>query len=522
MTAETRVLKRIRYLGSALWCLLALAPAGAALATSTSTPPSLHFADPALQTRYGDAYRKALKNLLHINTVPADARHRQSGLLRGEPVMMIRAGGGYHEAWTRDASINTWNAASLIAPALARNTLWSVVRRRPDGHLIVQQDNQWWDQVIWITAAWQYYLASGNRDFLRRAYPVAIATLDARRKANFDAHRGLFRGPAFFNDGISGYPTPPANAREAHGSFVLDYPAAHHIEVLSTNVLYAAAYRNAARMAKALGKTGSQQAMLQHRATALAQRINTYFWIPDAGRYGYLLQPDGTLDTHQEGAGLALAIVLGVADHDRAASIMRHAYIARWGMPDIYPSFARYNDTHPGRHNLIVWPLVQGLWADAAAQTGNTGAFVTQMRDLAELAQRSHGFWEIYNADSGAVDGGWQVARHWPSQPHQTWSATAYLHMIYRDLFGITPTVDGLCLQPLLPPGWGSVSLRHLHYHGADLSVRLHGTGRHIAELRMDGQPASPRLSADIHGSHRIDITLSPADTRHTVASCRP
>ncbi|MFB9831039.1 hypothetical protein [Actinoallomurus acaciae] len=57
-------------------------------------------------------------------------------------VGIVRAGGGYPQAWTRDASVNSPNATSLPSPAPARNTLWAAVDKDSAGRLQVQQDDQ--------------------------------------------------------------------------------------------------------------------------------------------------------------------------------------------------------------------------------------------------------------------------------------------------------------------------------------------------------------------------------------------
>ena len=164
-------------------------------------------------------------------------------------VGMVRAGGGYEQPWTRDATINSWNATSLLAPALAANTLWAVVEKDADGKLIVQQDSQQWDQVIWTVGAWHHYLVTGDRDFLQRAYDVVTNTLAVREQAAVfgrDARYGLFTGPSFFNDGVSGFPAPTADAGESRGSESTSYPDVVSAMYLSTNALYYAAYARAA------------------------------------------------------------------------------------------------------------------------------------------------------------------------------------------------------------------------------------------------------------------------------------
>src|SRR5207237_758897 len=91
---------------------------------------------------------------------------------------------GHREPPTpRDASVNSWNATSLLDPALAKNTLWAVVDKDPAGALRVQQDDQQWDQVVWVTAAWHHYLVTGDRGFLENAYRTAADTLAIREHA---------------------------------------------------------------------------------------------------------------------------------------------------------------------------------------------------------------------------------------------------------------------------------------------------------------------------------------------------
>ena len=232
--------------------------------------PVLQFASAERQATLGAAYAAALDNLLRVNTVPytggrKEREYNQTGLMARVPNTFFRAGGGYSQPWTRDASVNSWNAGSLLAPAVARNTLWSVVRRDARGRLIVQQDNQWWDQVIWAVAAWNHFAVTGDRAFLVRAYEAAGNTLVRDRELHFNEEHGLYEGAAFLNDGIAGYPTPPADATESRGSFVLDYPGAAKAMSLSTNCLYVGAYRATAQMAAALQRPAAGGGALERR-----------------------------------------------------------------------------------------------------------------------------------------------------------------------------------------------------------------------------------------------------------------
>lgn len=500
-------------------CGAIAAPSSAGLAAGSPAAPQLEFADPASQTLFGTAYQEALDNLLRTSTIGYDPKYDKSGLL--DPATgIVRAGGGYDQPWTRDASINSWNATSLLAPALAKNTLWAVVDKDTGGALRVQQDDQQWDQVVWATAAWHHYLVTGDGGFLENAYRATANTLTIREHATtagFNATYGLFTGASFFNDGIAGYPAPPADATESVSTGSMPWPGVASGMYLSTNEVYYSAYVNAANMAEKLRRPGAEIAGYRTRAAALKTAINRHFWNAKTGLYDYQLLADGSRGAYQEGTGLAFALLFGIANPARARSILTHARELPWGMPDTFPNWDRYSDAQPGRHNAIVWPLVQGLWAKALAGQGDQSAFAAETARLAKLAGNNSGFWEIYDGHTGVVDGGYQrlgdtVKFHWGSEPDQTWSGTAFLDMIHTGLFGLRFTDRGLTFAPDLPAGWGDVTLRNLSYRGANLTIALRGAGTRISSFTLDGRPAPGNaVPATLSGNHTIAITLTGA-----------
>ena len=465
--------------------------------------PQLRFERPAVQATLGAAYDKALDNLLRINTVPYDpARYNRTGRMRGKT--FVRAGGGYDQPWTRDAAINSWNAASLLEPEAARDTLWAVTVPDPAGP-VVQRDDQWWDKVVWIVGAWNHARVTGDRAFLKDAYGVAGRLLREMRASRFEPKRGLFRGPSFFNDGIAGYPAPPAEANDGGSSFVLDHAGTDRLMPLSTNALYVGAYRAAATMARELGQPDREWTA---SANALRAAIDRALWIPARGTYGYLIDGEGRLDSSQEGGGLAFAVLFDVADARRARAILQGAHIEPFGITDVYPPFARFSDERPGRHNNVVWPIVQGMWARAATKAGDVAGFRRETAGLARLALGSGGrFGEIYHARTGVEDGGWQNGRRWDSAPDQTWSATAYLSMVFEGLFGMRFEMKGLRFAPTVPQGWGGASLTNLRYRNATLDLRLTGEGTRVASLRLDGR-AVGRVPGDLTGRHTVEIAV--------------
>jgi hypothetical protein len=389
-----------------------------------------------------------------------------------------------------------------------------VVTKQSNGQLIVQQDDETWDMVVWITAAWNQYLLTGDTTFLQNAYQTTVNTLNLQESNAYNSSYGLFEGPAFFNDGIAGYPAPPANATESLGSYVESYPGTTTQMTLSTNELYYSAFLDAAQMASTLGQPASTVASLNAQAAALKTAINKYLWDPATGMYGYFIHGNdslqGQLDPTQESSGLSFAILFGIASPAQAQSIMQNTDVQSAGIVDTYPAFPRYSAAEPGRHNVTVWPLTQGFWADAAAHAGDQARFASEVESLAELADSSGEFWEAYNAWTGVPDGGWQTGSHWSAAPDQTWSATAYLRMIYDDLFGMNFTTSGITFAPTLPAGWGNVTLTGVQYRGATLNIDLQGSGNDISSFTLDGATvAGDSIPATLTGTHTVSITLT-------------
>jgi hypothetical protein len=486
------------------------------------TMPTLTFQDATVQTDLGSVYESALTNVLGINASYADpSTYNLAGLVAYPPGTIDIAGQGYPlpQRWTRDAAVNAWSAISLIGPVVGRNTLWSVVDPQSSGGPIVQQnDGEWWDNVVWVVSAWDHYLTTGDRDFLADAYTTSANTLAVRKSQNFNTSYGLFEGPGFMNDGISAYPQPPFEP-SIGSSYVLDYPGAAMLMCLSTNCLYYGAYEALAGMAAELGQSGGA-ASYQQAAASLRTAINRNLWRADAGIYGYLIQGPGSslagqLDTHQEGGGLALAVLMGVADADMTAQLLDNAHWQPYGVVNVWPNFPRFTNGEWGRQASL-WPMVFSMFGHAAAVGGRIDLFARAVTDLATMVRGAHSdghFYELYNSVTGVPDGGWQTSgpgqiTQWTSQPDQTWSATGYLRMIYRGLFGLTPTTQGLKLSPSLPSGWGTVSLTGLPYRDMTLDITLDGAGNTIESVTVDGRRHPPLLAPDEGGHHTVHVVL--------------
>ena len=499
-----------------IWCACGVAarewPAEAAERGATSfsaTIPLLHLDHRAAQ----EAFRIAMGDLLGNVALFKD------GLLE-RPVPVILAGLDYDTPWTRDASINAWNGASLLMPEVSRNTLLSVLTRENG---TVRIGGQYWDSMVWATGAWHHYLYTGDKDFLRLALEATKNSLVYFEKTEFDARDNLFRGPGW-SDGVAAYPDAYANAGGSSG--ILDWPKSNPervskpgygipMKALSTNCLYYNAYVTAEKMAIELEAPVDPQWPV--KAMRLKTAINTLLWDQAKGCYRFLVGPFGACDS-QEGLGSSYALLFGVADSGRTESVLAHQHVTPAGLPCGWPNLPRYERPDGmsfGRHMGTVWPQIQGFWAEAAARAGRAELFGHEFFNLAAHAARDKQFVEIYHPVTGMPYGGLQENLGqgiivWQATSRQTWAATAYLRMVLLGLAGMRFDTRGVRFEPCVPKGISSVDLRNVRYRNAILDVTIRGTGSKVKHCTVNGKDADDRLvPARAAGRQTVAIALA-------------
>ena len=458
--------------------------------------------------KINDAYRLAVANLA-ANILPF-----KDGVLEKESPVII-AGLGYITPWTRDAAINTWNAGGLICPEVALNTLKSVLKKDEKGYSI---DGEYWDRIIWTIGAWQQYIYTGDKEFLKIAYEAVCNSLEFLEKTEFSSELNLFRGAACYGDGVAAYPDIYAkhgqsgiivfasNCRELCDENGVGIP----IYALSTNCLYYRAYVLADKMAEELGRS----LKYSEKAANMKKAINKVFWSAENGSYKYIHDKFGGCD-YQEGLGISFAILFGIADEMQKKSIFENYKTTPYGIPCVFPSFSRYDTPDGlgfGRHSGTVWPHVQGFWADAAAENGYKELFDKEFMLQTENALRHYQFAEIYHPLTGEIYGGRQERGNgiveWRSEPYQTWSATAYLRNVYMDLIGMKFTDKGIEFAPVCSSVVNNICLYSLKYRNTLLDITIKGRGDCVKHFRVNGKETKPFISNSDAGKLNIEIIL--------------
>jgi glycogen debranching enzyme len=469
--------------------------------------PELTTSNPAINR----AYRIAMGDLI------GNIRSFRDGLLeKPEPVLL--AGLDYDTPWTRDAAINVWNGLGLVWPDVSRNTLLAVLERRGNQPTI---GGQYWDAVIWAVGAWSYYLHTGDRGFLGLALEAVKSSLDQFERDEFDERWGLFRGPAVYGDGVSAYPdryspggtssildwvksNPEKKARRGFGIPMM---------ALSTNCVYARAYRIAGMMSRELGVESNP--IYERRASQLFESIQKHFWNSELGTFNYMIDSEGACD-FQEGLGHALAILFDLATDEQAGSILSKQPLTPAGIPCVWPTFPRYAALGGfGRHSGTVWPFISGFWGEAALKHGRADLFEHEFFTLTAHINHDAQCAEIYHPETGEIYGGLQEAgsgpggMQWTSCACQSWTASAYLRILLTGLFGLRFSAKGITFQPHLPPPSGRAQIGALHYRTCKLTVTVEGAGGRVIECHRNGAQSQPFLPAGLHGEQHIHLRMS-------------
>ncbi len=442
------------------------------------------------------------------------------GQTRKKPEPVILAGMGYDRPWTRDAAINVWNGWGLIDREISRNTLNAMVTEDRWGKRI---GGQYWDAVIWVTGAWHYYLYSGDREYLKEALEISLTSLRFFEETEHDPETGLFRGAPCYADGISAYPDRYTAVGPYHD---IQYWAEHNpeqrqekgeglpIEALSTNCLYCNAYKLLPAMASELDLESDPR--WDEMAEKIKTAINKFLWIEDKGLYRYFIDPWGGCDA-QDGLGHSLAILLGIADRRKRDRILANQHVSPAGIPCLWPVFDRYlgREDHVGRHNGTVWPHIQGFWGSAAALEGNREAFVKELEALTRFALRDGQFGEVFHPETGVEYGGLQENSLGEIEEYffchrQTWSATAYLRLLFTGVFGMRFSEEGIDFIPLLPESCSRIYLQGLKYRNMNLNIAIEGSGTRIQSFSINGKNTDkPFLPSSLEGDVRVDIVLN-------------
>ena len=411
-----------------------------------------------------------------------------------EPDSTFRTGREWAGVWTRDVSYSIILAQASLQPKVAMKSLMRKVS--PTGRII--QDTGTGgaypcstDRIIWATAAWEIYQATGNETWLRKVYPIIKQSIADDVQNAYDPATGLVRGESSFLDW-----------REQTYPRWMQPVDIYQSENLGTNAVHYQGNIVLAQMAARLGQPG---VAAQHRRQAanIKDAINQHLWQDDKGSYGQCLYGRTALvrSPKAEALGEALCVLFGIAEGERAQQVVSRTPTVSFGVPCIYPQIPGI----PPYHNDAVWPFVQSFWALAAAQAGNEASLTESMAAIYRPAALFLTNKENFVAHNGDY-AGTQI-----NSSNMLWSLSGSLGLVYKVLFGMRYEGERLVFRPFVPQAFeGQRRLSGFKYRKAVLDVEMTGFGNQIASITLDGEPLpDAAVSGGLTGRHKVVIALS-------------
>lgn len=407
------------------------------------------------------------------------------------------AGAKWPTAWTRDMSYAIDLSLSFLFPEAVEKSLNS----RVENGMILQDTGSGGsypvstDRITWITAAYDYALYKQSPEYFEKVFAVADKTLSKDYMVNFDSERGIFRGESSFLDWREQtYP------RWATNEFIADSYA------LGTNMMYFSALQKTALLAEKTGKDLEIVDLWKGRADSLKKAILENFWLSDKKYFASLLLKDIEVYTYQgyETLGESLGVILELAPEDSYKNVISAVKAQKYGLSVVAPQLAGI----PSYHNDAVWPFVQGYRGLACKKAGDAFNAQKEFDSMVIAAEKFGTFKENYVASTFSPE-------TQTNSDRQLWSDAGFLAYIYRILFGLDFTMQGISVKPFVFSSFkNGIELKNLTFAGSSFSISIKGSGDKITKYLLNGKAVEGDyiIPYQAQASYNIQIELEESD----------
>lgn len=403
------------------------------------------------------------------------------------------------DTWTRDVVYSIYFSFSWIHKDISKRTLRKQTLNNPKEALQDTGTGGSWpistDRVVWALAAWEYYLSTGDKDWLAEAYEGLRYTAEKDIHVAFDRNIGLFRGETCSMDWRTHtYPNwfSNENIGESFSS--------------GTNALHMFMYDFLTRTAKMLNKDKEEIALWEKYHGLVKRGLNERFWDSQRGLYTAYLYPEfmGYRPTQRVGImSNGLCAVLGASSPEQVKSIVDNYPLYPYGGAVLYPTIP--DDF--SYHNKSVWAVWQTPYMYAAKKAGNMNAVEHIMKSGIR-----QGAMFLTHKENMTHDTGYDRNTALNSD-RQLWSVASYISIVYRMLFGMEMTETGMQFSPIVPEGLvhGNLYLKNFQYRDATLDITVKGTGNKVKSLKVNGesQITPYELPATSKGKYTIEIEMT-------------
>lgn len=391
-----------------------------------------------------------------------------------EPDTTLRTGKEWAGVWTRDVSYSIILSMAALQPEASKISLM----RKVNGEGQIIQDTgsggAWpvsTDRIVWALAAYEIYKVTGDKEWLRKVYPIVVRSLEKDEKTVV-GDDGLVKGETSFIDWREqSYPKWMQTVDISQG------------EAFGTNTLYAAALMAASEMASDLGKRKEAEALAE-RSRQLAKAIDNRFWLDDKGYYGMYTygRDEKTLNPRAESLGHAIGMLYDVIPAEKMKRVSESLPVTPYGPPIFYPQIPDM----PNYHNNALWPFVASYWTLAQAKAGNERGVMEGIGSVVRPAALFATNKENLNLDNG--DYYTEL-----NSSNMLWSLSGNLALTQRILMGIQFEKNGLRISPFVPESLGETRrLENFPYRGAKLDITVEGYGSKVASLTVNGKKMDP------------------------------
>lgn len=415
------------------------------------------------------------------------------------------AGALWPDTWTRDVVYSIYFAYSWIMPEVSRKTLEKQTLKSPSEALQDTGSGGSYpistDRVVWALAAWEYYLATGDKEWLKQTYEGLSYTARKDIHVAYDENVHLFKGETCSMDWRKHtYPNwfTNANIGESFSS--------------GTNALHYFLYRFLLMSGNIIGAPEEDIALWTKISEELRAGMNQSFWSEKYGMYTCYLYPEilGYQSSKRVGAmSNGLAALLGVADEKQVRSIVANSPLYAYGAAVLYPS----KPDSFAYHNKGIWPVWQTPLMYAAKKCGNHAV----VEHLVNSAVRAGALF-LTHKENMTYDTGYDCNTALNSD-RQLWSVASYLSIVYRIFFGMEMTDQGMTFTPVIPSWMGDeIRLTDFKYRKAVLDITVKGKGSEIVTVKVNGRLRKPSyvLPANARGRYQIEIVVKESEENHT------
>ena len=401
------------------------------------------------------------------------------------------AGKEWQGVWTRDFAYASHLSLVYLFPENVRKSL--LAKLSTDGRIIQDTGTggSWpisTDRHVWAIAAWEYFLATGDHEWLELIRNPVINSLKEDVLWNRDPVSGMLQGETSFEDWREQTYAPWMSPADIHRS-----------HALSTNVIFKRALEIGLGLSQEAGLSKSWSDLI----TRLDPAIVDHFWSQklDAPASYLLASPLWIHASHRDLLGESLGILFSTS-----FALLDSQLVSSYPRSDIGSPVISHQLPHsPPYHNQAIWPFVEAYALLAAKKVGNQAAYSHSFNGLIRAAALYLTHRENYHYLNGRPD----VTAI--NSDRQLWSVGGWLGAIYKGLFGINIGYDfsrdgfDLMLEPNNPFTWDDHTLSGLKLHGSNISITLKGTGSILKQLTVNGEIMEPGEAIPL-GKGDLDI----------------